>query len=162
MGTIKLQTRLQRVACVDKNLHLTSVVRYSTIPWEDIVKFACENSGIPKAQMAAFSYAITQQVEQFILNGHSLEFGTLGTWYLSAKAKGMEDAKEAGADAVESISLKFRQSKRMRELLATNVTLSTLVSSEASDSTDDEEEDTENGGTGGRTGGNDQTEDPLA
>ena len=155
MGKINLQTRLQRVACVDKDLYVTSPVRYSTITWEDVVKYVGENSGIPKAQAAAFSYAILQQVEQFVLNGHSLEFGTMGTWYLSARAKATETEKEAGSEAVERICLKFRQSGRMRDLLNSSVTLNTLKKVVL------ENEDEESGSGTEESDDEEATDDPL-
>lgn len=157
MGKINLQTRLQRVACVDKDLYVTSPVRYSTITWEDVVKYAAENSGVPKAQVASFSYAILQQVEQFVLNGHSLEFGTMGTWYLSARAKAAETEDQAGSDAVERISLKFRQSGRMRDLLNSSVTLNTLKKVVGGDEGTESGSDTEEPDNDDET-----TDDPLA
>lgn len=150
MSTINLKTNYQLVGYAEKKQYITSPVRYSTISSEDLIKYACENSGIPKAQMAAAFYAINQQIEQFVLNGHGLELGTLGTFYLSARTKATDTEEEAGANAVIRLGVKFRQSKRMKKLLAASVTLSTVnwqtESSEAgSDSTDsgttDSEED---------------------
>lgn len=160
MGVINLQTRLQRVACVNENLYVTSTVRYSKISMEQLINYACKNSGIPKAQMAAAFYAINQQIEQFVLNGHTLELGTLGTLYLTARTKAYENKEDAGANAIETLCVKFRQSKRLRNLLATNVTLNTLNISDKSSSTDTEEEN-ENSGTGG-SDNEGQEEDPLA
>ena len=34
-----------------------------------------------------------------MLSGHALEFGTMGAWYLSARAKAAETEEDAGLDA---------------------------------------------------------------
>lgn len=159
MGKLNLQTRLQRVACLNENLYLTQLTRYSKITSEQLIAYASENSGIPKAQMAGAFYAINQQVEQFVLNGHSLEVGTLGTFYLGLKSKASETADGAGADAVKSIHLKFRQSKRIRELLQNDVSFNTMgLVSDLSDTDDEEDEDNSDGGNESNDG---QDDSPL-
>ena len=87
MSTIVIKKNLQRVGYAKADKYITSPVRYSTISTEDLLKYASQNSGIPKAQMMAAFYAINQQVEQFILNGHTLQLGTLGYFFLSVKTK---------------------------------------------------------------------------
>lgn len=46
MGKIKLKTNLQRIAFADENKYITSAMRYSTISAEQLIEYACENSGI--------------------------------------------------------------------------------------------------------------------
>lgn len=125
MGQINIKTRQQRIAYKedDKEYFLTSPEQYSKINIEQILEYCSENSGIPKAQMASAFYALNQQVEQFLLNGHSLELLNLGCLYLSFNAKAAETEDEAGAKAVTRISVKFRQSKKLRDMINSNVQL---------------------------------------
>lgn len=102
MSTINIKTNLQRVGFAKADKYITSTVRYSTISTDDLLEYACENSGIPKAQLISSFYAINQQIVQFILNGHSLQLGNLGFFYLSAKTKAVDSEKEAGVEAVDS------------------------------------------------------------
>ncbi len=136
MGQINIKTRQQRIAYKedDKQYFLTSPEQYSKINIEQILEYCSENSGIPKAQMASAFYALNQQVEQFLLNGHSLELLNLGCLYLSINAKAAETEDEAGAKAVTRISVKFRQSKKLREMINSNVQLVNRLK-EQSDST---------------------------
>ena len=136
MGQINIKTRQQRIAYKedDKEYFLTSPEQYSKINIEQILEYCSENSGIPKAQMASAFYALNQQVEQFLLNGHSLELLNLGCLYLSINAKAAETEDEAGAKAVTRISVKFRQSKKLREMINSNVQLVNRLK-EQSDST---------------------------
>lgn len=161
MSTIVIKKNLQRVGYAKADKYITSPVRYSTISTEDLLKYASQNSGIPKAQMMAAFYAINQQVEQFILNGHTLQLGTLGYFFLSVKTKATDAEKDAGVDAVKKLALKFRQSKQMGIIISQNVQFDCLnkkSDNEEDEATDDEVTDGgdngDNGDNGGATGGN--------
>lgn len=124
MSQINLITRYQRIGYKeDEMFYLTSSDTYSKITTEMLINYASENSGIPKAQMAAAFYAIAQQMEQFLFNGHSLEISHLGSFYLSVSAKAVKEQSDAGSKAVKRISVKFRQSKKLREMINSNITL---------------------------------------
>ena len=151
MGQINLKTRHQRIAYMDSKFFLTSSEHYSQIGAEDIIEYSSENSGIPKAQMASAFYALSQQIRQFLLNGHTLELPNLGSLYLSVNAKAAETEEEAGAKAVTRISVKFRQCKKLRELINTNVHLVNMLTAK-----EDNPSNSQNGG-GQQTGGNPST-----
>lgn len=125
MSQINLKTRQQRIGyrSSDELYYLTSPVVYSKITTEMLVNYASENSGIPKAQMASAFYAISQQIEQFLFNGHSLELSNLGCFYISTKAHAAKEKENAGAKAVYRLSVQFRQSKKLRDLINSNITL---------------------------------------
>lgn len=145
MSTINIKTNLQRVGFAKADKYITSTVRYSTISTDDLLEYACENSGISKAQLISSFYAINQQIVQFILNGHSLQLGNLGFFYLSAKTKAVDSEKEAGVEAVEGLVLKFRQSRKLRNLINQRVNFSVL---NAVDSTEKEEENDNSSNSG--------------
>lgn len=158
MGQINLKTRQQRIGYIDnKEFFLTSFDQYSRIDADQIIEYSCENSGIPKAQMVSAFYALNQQIEQFLLNGHAIELLNLGCLYLSVNAKAVESEKEAGAKAVKRISVKFRQSKKLRDTINSNVQLVNELIKKSDDTDDIEEDDggtTPNTDTGSSTGDN--------
>lgn len=140
MATIQLKTAQTRVAFLPDDAeqkYVTRAVQYSTIKSEDLIRYASENSGLSKALMAAAFYALQQQVEQFVCNGHAIELGELGTFYISVNAKATDSADEAGSAAVYRLTVKFRQSKKLRELLNSEVTLISPTTATTSTSTDD-------------------------
>lgn len=151
MGQINLKTRQQRIAYLDSEFFLTSSEHYSQIGAEEIIEYSSENSGIPKAQMASAFYALNQQIRQFLLNGHSLELPLLGSLYLSVNAKAAETEEEAGAKAVTRISVKFRQNKKLRELINSNVHLVNILTAKEDDPSASQN------GNGQQTGGNGTT-----
>lgn len=152
MSTIQLKKVTKRIGYMKKDMVLTSNVRYSTIKASDLISYASENSGISRANMAAAFYAIEQQLYQFLCNGHSLQLGSLGTFYISTNAHAVEvgEEKEAGAAAVYRLSVQFRQSKKLHDHLTSNVGLLTEKSGvQATDSNDNKDGGTTTPGTGG-------------
>lgn len=136
MGVINIKKTNRVLSLTGENRYFTTAVRYSTIKTDELIDYVCENSGLAKAQMAASFYAILQQLEQFVMNGHSIELGNLGTLYLSVNAKAMEKEEDAGASAIERIVVKFRQSARLRKTLNKKISFSAVSSSESSGSSD--------------------------
>lgn len=157
MGQINLTSQLKRIAYKDASLYVTSPDIYSKISSDMVINYASENSGIPKAQMASAFYALNQTVEQFLLNGHSIELMHLGYLYLSVSAKAVEDEEDAGAKAVKRVSVKFRQNKKLRNLINSNVQLVNELVKKSDGSTDSSGSSSNNGdtpNTGGDNGGN--------
>jgi nucleoid DNA-binding protein len=118
MAKIQVITSKKHFALFDADKYVTRAVRYSTLSQDDLINLAAENSGISKANMAAAFYAITQQIEQFVCNGHGLELGRLGTFYISAKARAADTIDNAGIGAVVRVAVKFRQSKKLRNQMS--------------------------------------------
>lgn len=141
MGQINLNSYLKHIAYKKANFYVTTHNAYSKITSEMLIQYASENSGIPEAQMAAAFLALKKEVRHYILNGHTLELMDLGTLYLSIAAKAVEDEEDAGVKAVKRVSIKFRQSKKLRDLINSNVQLVTALTKKQ-----DNDSDGENGG----------------
>ena len=162
MAQILLKTNYRKLGILDEKKYLTTALRYSTISVDDLIKYAAENSGLSKANVAAVFYALAQQIEQFACNGHSIQLGKLGTLYLTANTKAADTEKEAGANAVESLCIRFRQSKDLRDMVNSNVSLSTINLQDLEDNNESEDDDEDGGNDSGNTdGGGDDELDPL-
>lgn len=165
MSLIKVKTRLATIGFNKTQKYVTSPVRYSNITVDDLIKFASENSGISKANISASFFAIQQQIEQFVCNGHGIVLGNLGTFYVSTRCKAADEVKDAGASSVKSLAVRFRQSKKLRTLLNNNTLLEGIEfeKDDEDDDVDDEQQpNTPSGGDNGgsSTGGDsDQTDD---
>lgn len=158
MSLIKVKTRLATIGFNKTQKYVTSPVRYSNITVDDLIKFASENSGISKANISASFFAIQQQIEQFVCNGHGIVLGNLGTFYISTRCKAADEVKDAGASSVKSLAVRFRQSKKLRTLLNNN-TLLEGIEFEKDDEEDDDQADTPSGGSGEDNTSNDQGSD---
>lgn len=147
MSLIKVKTRLATIGFNKTQKYVTSPVRYSNITVDDLIKFASENSGISKANISASFFAIQQQIEQFVCNGHGIVLGNLGTFYISTRCKAAEDVKDAGASSIRSLAVRFRQSKKLRSMLNNN-TLLEGVEFEKDTEEEDDQTNTPSGGSG--------------
>ena len=153
MGQINLKSKKKRIAYKDSEFYVTSSETYSKISSDMVIEFASENSGIPKAQMASAFYALNQAVEQFLLNGHSIELMLLGCLYLSVNANAVEDEDDAGAKAVTRVSVKFRQSKMLREKINGKVQLVSTLTKKKNGSSNSQNEGNGSSHAGGNTTG---------
>ncbi len=149
MSLIKVKTRLATIGFNKTQKYVTSPVRYSNITVDDLIKFASENSGISKANISASFFAIQQQIEQFVCNGHGIVLGNLGTFYVSTRCKAADEVKDAGASSVKSLAVRFRQSKKLRSMLNSNTLLEGIEFEKDTEEEDDQTEtDTPSGGNG--------------
>lgn len=123
MGTIIVKKDARRIAYLDSEMYVTRPVRYSCIPVEEIISHAAQMAGMTRSNVSAAFYAIAQQIEVWVCNGHSIQLGNLGTLYLSANSHAEEDEKDAGAKSIYRMSVQFRQSKRLQEHLNSNIRL---------------------------------------
>jgi len=82
---------------------------------------------------------------------------------LCAKTKATDNPKEAGVNAVEELSLKFRQSSKMREMIDTGTLLNDLVTASTTDDNEVKDEEKDEGTDSGTSGGsgNDDGNNPL-
>ena len=145
MSLIKVKTRLTTIGFNKTQKYVTTPIRYSNITVDDLIKFESENSGISKANVAASFFAIQQQIEQFVCNGHGIVLGNLGTFYISTRCKAAEDVKDAGASSIRSLAVRFRQSKKLRSMLNSN-TLLEGIEFEKDTEEDDEQTNTPSDG----------------
>lgn len=92
-------------------------VRYSTIDKETLINYCSMNSNIPHAYVAATVDAIVRSVENFLLNGHNINFCGLGTLSLTIDADAQTDINQAGLSQLKGIHIRFNPSQRLKNLL---------------------------------------------
>ena len=90
-------------------------VRYSTMGANDIVDYCAANSIVPKAYMVAAMTAIIQCIENFLLNGHSVELPNFGIFSLTSKGIIATDADAAGLAQLEKLKVKFLPNIRIKQ-----------------------------------------------
>lgn len=80
-----------------------------------------------------------------------------------SKTKATDNPKEAGVNAVGGLSLKFRQSSKMREMINTGTLLNDLVTASTTDDNEVKDEEKDEGTDSGTSGGsgNDDGNNPL-
>lgn len=112
MGKIVVKAQQQNVFNKDKSgvkskAYVLRPVRYTTMNSNDIVNYCAANSIVPKAYLSASMVALSQCIENFLLNGHSVEFPNLGIFSLSSKGISEEDANKAGIAQLTKLNVRF-------------------------------------------------------
>lgn len=82
-------------------------VRYTTMNSEDIINYCTANSIVPKAYLSASMVAIAQCIENFLLNGHSVEFPNLGIFSLTSSGISEADINKVGIEQIHKLNVRF-------------------------------------------------------
>ena len=93
-------------------------VRYTTIDGEELVKTITKNSYVPQAFVSASVCGIAEAMENYLLNGHSIELPGFGIFSLSCECKTVKSAEDAGLSQFRGLNINFRPSTELKEKLA--------------------------------------------
>ena len=141
MAKIRLSAQKQRVACIDKQMYLLRPERYSLIDTDELIEMAAGDAGMQEAQIASAYLATVKQIEQLVLNGHSVRLGKIGVISLGIKAKAVEKKEDISAGNVKSVRLKLKPSSYLKQRIE-DINFTTMVlddSSKAGGNDDDED-----------------------
>ena len=152
-------------------------VQYSRIESKDLVEYCSKNSYVPKAFVQSAITAITEAMENFLLNGHSIELPDFGTFSLSCECTVAPTPATAGMEQFKGLKLNFRPATSLKQkidevdveldgiykcldLSADNKVYEKITQSgnTTTDSNNDNDTNPDNGGNntgGGTTGGDD-------
>ena len=89
-------------------------VRYTTMNAEDIINYCSANSIVPKAYLSASMIAIAQCIENFLLNGHSVEFPNLGIFSLTSSGISEADINKVGMEQFHKLNVRFLPSSQLK------------------------------------------------
>ena len=81
--------------------------RYSTMSTDEIIDYCALNSIVPRAYIGAAMTALAQCIENFLLNGHSVQFPCLGTFSLQSNGFSEPDHTKAGLSQFEKLRIRF-------------------------------------------------------
>lgn len=100
MGKVRLKTSKMKLIAQDKEVYVSRHVTFSRIPSEEVIQHASRASGIPEPIMGAAFSAIAIQVEELVLNGHSVSLGNLGTLRMGVSCKAAKTAEDVSSTNV--------------------------------------------------------------
>ena len=122
MGKIVVKAQQQNVYNIDGNgttgkAYVLRPVRYSTMRQNDIVDYCMKNSLVPKAYISAAVVAFTQCIENFLLNGHSVELPGLGIFFLTSNGITTTEMSECGLGQMDCLKVRFNPSTDLKAAL---------------------------------------------
>ena len=138
MSTIVLNAKKRKIGFSKKVAYVTRAVRYNTIGTDELVTHASADSGVSKAMLKATFEAIMQEIQQLVLNGHSVQLGDLGTLQFSISCKSVEDKEDLSTDLIKTRRMLFRASSKLRDEM-NDVKFDTVII---------DDEDSDDGGEG--------------
>ena len=123
MGKIVVKAQQQNVFNIDGKgntgkAYVLRPVRYSTMRQNDIVDYCMKNSLVPRAYITAAMVAFVQCIENFLLNGHSVELPGLGIFYLTSNGITATDIEECGLNQIECLKVCFIPSTALKSAVA--------------------------------------------
>lgn len=119
MGKIVVKAQQQNVFNLNGNgttspAYVLRPVRYTTMNADDIVNYCAANSIVPKAYLSASMVAISQCIENFLLNGHSVEFPNLGIFSLTSSGISEADINKVGMEQINKLNVRFLPCSKLK------------------------------------------------
>lgn len=90
---------------------------YSQISKDDIVEAAQRNSAIPRAYLDMAYDALINEVENFVMNGHSVQIPNLGTISCRIKGRGAKTKVSFNAEFIDKVGFTFLPDPYIKKLL---------------------------------------------
>ena len=137
MAKVWLKSKLQNLAMKKKEAYVTRSVTLPRIDQKQLLERASANSGINQGVVFAAAAAISNEFENFLMNGHSVEIPLVGSFRFGVNAKATDTEAEAGAGQVYRRKILYVPSKALWRKLQ-QVSLIDHEEDEPEDSEDDE------------------------
>ena len=119
MGKIVIKKKLMNLAMKKKEAYVTRTVGLPMVDEKQLLERAADNSGIRRGVIYAAADAITNEVKNFLMNGHSVQIPLLGSFRFGVNAKAADTEKEAGAKQIYRRKIIYKASKPIWRLLQT-------------------------------------------
>lgn len=90
---------------------------YSQISKEDIVEAAQRNTSIPRAYLDMAYDALINEVENFVMNGHSVQIPNLGTISCRLRGNGADSRDTFTTEKISKVGFTFLPDPYIKKLL---------------------------------------------
>ena len=100
MGKVFIKVKQQFFKPGEAQMYFTKSIVYSKIGFNTLVKHVAADSGMSEAACEGAIRSIFKQVEEMVLNGHTISIKQLGTLKMSFSAKAPLISDEAGAKQI--------------------------------------------------------------
>ncbi len=117
MGVIRYKVVQKRNPINDSVKYYAQPELYSQISKEDIIEAAQRNTSIPRAYLDMAYDALINEVENFVMNGHSVQIPNLGTISCRIRGTGADSREEYSTDHISKVGFTFLPDPYIKKLL---------------------------------------------
>ena len=115
MGKVFIKTQQQYFKPEDREMWFTKSITYTKIGFDQLVEHIARDSGMSEGAVEGAVRSIVKQVEEMVLNGHTIFIKNLGSFKMSISAKAPLDVEEAGAKQVYRRRLLYAPSQAIKD-----------------------------------------------
>ena len=115
MGKVFIKVKQQFFKPGESQMYFTKSITYSKIGFDVLVKHVAADSGMSEAACEGVIRSIMKQVEEMVLNGHTIHIKQLGTLKISFSAKAPLTSDEAGAKQIHTRRLLYYPSSIIKD-----------------------------------------------
>ena len=115
MGKVFIKVKQQFFKPGESQMYFTKSITYSKIGFDVLVKHVAADSGMSEAACEGAIRSIMKQVEEMVLNGHTIHIKQLGTLKISFSAKSPLTSDEAGAKQIHTRRLLYCPSSIIKD-----------------------------------------------
>lgn len=117
MGTIRYKVVAKKNPIDRTVAYYAQPDLYSQISREDVVEAAQRNSSIPKAYLDMAYDSLVNEVENFVMNGHSVQIPNLGTISCRINGSGAVNAESYTTENIRKVGFTFLPDPYIKKLL---------------------------------------------
>lgn len=117
MGVIRYKVVAKTNPLNGKNKFYAQPELYSQISKEDIVEAAQRNTSIPRAYLDMAYDALINEVENFVMNGHSVQIPNLGTISCRINGSGADSRDTFTTELIKKVGFTFLPDPYIKKLL---------------------------------------------
>lgn len=117
MGVIRYKVVAKRDPITSTVKYYAQPELYSQISKEDIVEAAQRNTSIPRAYLDMAYDALINEVENFVMNGHSVQIPNLGTISCRIRGAGANTRVSYSTEYINKVGFTFLPDPYIKKLL---------------------------------------------
>lgn len=118
MPTLTVNVTKQKIKVNnDEEMYVAHLKSYSRISPDEIIKMTAKNQGVSEANVASSFYALAATIKQFVLEGHVVDLGPIGTFRASINCTAEKNREDLSPRSVTRRRIIFHPSSELRDAL---------------------------------------------
>ena len=123
-GQININFKKCRIAYDDTEKLVGRAVRYTTIPYSEVIAYAAQAASVPESNIEISMEALFDALNFFVMNGHSVQIPHIGTFSLKVRVKSTATKEEFVANFsknLRQISIRFLPAPELKAMIASTI-----------------------------------------